>query len=101
LDWHVARPIKGITETYTVIIRFDTAEHLKQWVAASEREPLISKVQSLLARIDEFYVSSGLDFWFTSAGAKAKIPVYWKQYLITLHAIHALSSGGFSKDIKS
>lgn len=28
LDWHIVRPIAGLTETYTVIIRFDTAAHL-------------------------------------------------------------------------
>ena len=27
LDWHIVRPIVDVTETYTVIIRFDTIEH--------------------------------------------------------------------------
>ncbi len=62
LDWHIVRPIKGITQTYTVIIRFDTADHLKKWMSSSERKRLISKVQPLLAGVDEFYISSGLDF---------------------------------------
>lgn len=90
LDWHIVRPIKGITQTYTVIIRFDTADHLKKWMSSSERKRLISKVQPLLAGVDEFYISSGLDFWFTPAGAKAKIPVRWKQFLITWSAIYPL-----------
>ena len=38
LDWHIVRPIVGVTETYTVIIRFDTTEHLKNWMASSERQ---------------------------------------------------------------
>ena len=50
-------------------------------------------MQPLFVGADDFYVSSGLDFWFTPAGAKAKIPVRWKQYLITWSAIYPLALG--------
>lgn len=93
LDWHIVRPIAGITDTYTVIIRFDTAENLKKWMSSSERERLINKVQPLFVGADDFYISSGLDFWFIPTGAKAKIPVRWKQYLITWSAIYPLALG--------
>jgi uncharacterized protein len=93
LDLHIVRPIAGITDTYTVIIRFDTTEHLKKWMSSSEREYLITKVQPLFSGADDFYISSGLDFWFIPAGAKAKIPVRWKQYLITWSAIFPLAFG--------
>jgi uncharacterized protein len=91
LDWHIIRPIAGITETYTVIIRFDTKEHLQNWMMSTERENLIAKAKTLLAADDEFYISSGLDFWFTPSGAKAKLPVRWKQYLVTWSAIYPLA----------
>ena len=91
LDWHIVRPIQGVTETYTVIIRFDTAEHLKDWMQSSGRHRLIEKVQPLFVGADDFYISSGLDFWFTPAGAKAKLPVRWKQYLLTWSAIYPLA----------
>jgi antibiotic biosynthesis monooxygenase (ABM) superfamily enzyme len=93
LDWHLVRPIPGVTETYTVIIRFQTTEHLKSWINSSERKRLIEKVQPLLVSDDDFYISSGLDFWFTPAGAKAKVPVRWKQYLLTWSAIYPLVLG--------
>ncbi len=93
LDWHIVRPVAGVTETYTVIIRFDTPEHLKYWMESSDRERLIEKVQPLFVGADNFYVSSGLDFWFTPAGAKAKVPVRWKQFLITWSAIYPLVLG--------
>ena len=91
LDLHIVRPIAGITETYTVIIRFDTAEHLKGWMQSRTRELLIAKVQPLFAGADDFYISSGLDFWFAPAGAKAKVPLRWKQYLLTWSAIYPLA----------
>lgn len=93
LDWHIVRPIAGLTETYTVVIRFDTTAHLKQWMESPARARLIEKVRPLFVTGDDFFVSSGLDFWFTSGGAKAMVPVRWKQYLVTWSAIYPLVLG--------
>jgi antibiotic biosynthesis monooxygenase (ABM) superfamily enzyme len=60
---------------------------------SNERKRLIEQVQPLLVSEDEFYISSGLDFWFTPAGAKAKVPVRWKQYLLTLSVIYPMVLG--------
>lgn len=91
LDWHIVRPIPGLTGTFTVIIRFDDPQHLRGWMESPSRAALIEKVRDLLVTGDDFFVSSGLDFWFTPAGAKAKIPVRWKQYLLTWSAIYPLA----------
>jgi antibiotic biosynthesis monooxygenase (ABM) superfamily enzyme len=93
LDWHIVRPIAGLTETYTVVIRFDTTAHLKQWMESPARARLIEKVRPLFVTGDDFFVSSGLDFWFTPGGAKAMVPVRWKQYLVTWSAIYPLVLG--------
>lgn len=93
LDWHIVRPIPGLSETYAVIIRFDTDTHLKEWMNSPARTRLIEKVRPLLVTGDGFFVSSGLDFWFTPAGAKAQVPVRWKQYLVTWSAIYPLVLG--------
>lgn len=91
LDWHIVRPIPGITETFTIIIRFDTTENLRTWIESGDRAKLIEKVQPLFVGADDFYISSGLDFWFTPEGARAKVPVRWKQYLVTWSAIYPLA----------
>jgi hypothetical protein len=93
LDWHIVRPISGLTDTYTVIIRFDTKTHLQEWMDSPTRARLIEKVRPLLVTDDDFFISSGLDFWFTPAGAKAKVPVRWKQYLATWSVIYPLVLG--------
>lgn len=93
LDWHIIRPIAGLTETYTIVIRFDTAAHLQQWMESPARARLIEKVRPLFVTGDDFFVSSGLDFWFTPGGAKATVPVRWKQYLVTWSAIYPLVLG--------
>jgi antibiotic biosynthesis monooxygenase (ABM) superfamily enzyme len=93
LDWHMVRPIPGLTETYTLVIRFDTRAHLQGWMESPVRARLIEKVRPLLVTGDDFFISSGLDFWFTPGGAKAKVPVRWKQYLVTWSAIYPLVLG--------
>lgn len=90
LDLHIIRPISGVTDTYTIIIRFDTKDHLQSWMASSTRARLIEKASPLLAKGDSFFISSGLDFWFTPQGAQARIPIRWKQLLVTWSAIYPL-----------
>ena len=74
LDCNIVRPIPGITATYTVIIRFDTTKNLKGWMESNGRKRLIKAVKPLLVGADDFYISSGLDFWFVPGGARAKVP---------------------------
>jgi uncharacterized protein len=93
LDWHIIRPIPGLSENFTVIIRFDTKAHLQAWMESPVRARLIEKATPWLAAGDNFYIGSGLDFWFTPGEAKAKIPRRWKQALVTWSAIYPLVLG--------
>jgi len=93
LDWHIVRPVAGLTQTYTIIVRFDTDAHLKAWMGSPARTRLIEKAAPLFVTGDDFFVSSGLDFWFMPGGAQAKVPVRWKQYLVTWSAIFPLVLG--------
>jgi antibiotic biosynthesis monooxygenase (ABM) superfamily enzyme len=91
IDWQVVRPVKGITTAYTVILRFASEQRLRAWMESPQRAGHIERVKPFLAADDEFFVRSGLDFWFTPEGAKAKVPVRWKQFLLTWSAIFPLS----------
>lgn len=90
LDLHVIRPVQKLSDTYSIIIRYDNEQNLKNWIESEDRKSLISKVQSLLIGSDSYKIKSGLDFWFMPDGAKAKIPVKWKQFLLTWSAIYPL-----------
>jgi antibiotic biosynthesis monooxygenase (ABM) superfamily enzyme len=91
LDWQIIRPVTGLTTSYTVVIRFDTPDNLRQWMNSPERKQLIEKVRPLLATDDDYTIHSGLDFLFTPKGEKTKVPVRWKQFLVTWSAIYPLS----------
>src|SRR4051812_4746876 len=60
LDWQVIRPITGFTATYTVIIRFDTHDHLLRWLNSSDRKSLIEEASPFLSAEDNFYTRNGL-----------------------------------------
>jgi len=91
MDWQIIRPIPNITYDYTVIIRFDTLSHLKHWMDSKERKNLIEKVRELFVKEDNFYIKSGLDFLFIPENQSTKIPVRWKQFMVTWSAIFPLS----------
>ncbi len=93
LDLQIVRPIAGVTETFTVIIRFDTQAHLKAWIESPTRAGLIDRVRPLLVTGDDFFISSGLDFWFAPPRSGATVPIRWKQYLVTWSAIYPLVLG--------
>src|SRR5690242_6034644 len=41
LDWQLIPPLPGLSETFTFFIRFDTIEHLRQWMESDDRRRLI------------------------------------------------------------
>jgi len=91
IDWQIIRPIPTLTDSYTVIVRFDTIDNLKNWMESHDRKRLIAKISPLLLKDDNYFIKSGLDFLFTPENEKMKSPVRWKQYLITWSAIYPLS----------
>lgn len=90
LDVQIILPIEGVTTTYTVVMRYDTRENLQKWRNSPGRNELIEEVKPYLCDDADFFIRSGLDFWFIPDGAKASVPMRWKQALVTLTAIYPL-----------
>ncbi|KFC19444.1 antibiotic biosynthesis monooxygenase [Chryseobacterium sp. FH1] len=90
IDWQIVRPIPNLTFVYTVIIRFDTIENLRNWMESDTRRKLIDKAHPLFTKEDNYEIKSGLDFLFYGE-KENKVPVRWKQYLATWSAIYPLS----------
>ena len=91
LDWQIIRPLRDISAHYTVIIRFDTKDHLRAWMDSPQRRDLIAEAATILAADDDYSIHSGLDFWFMPKDGKVKVPVRWKQFLVTWSAIYPLA----------
>jgi antibiotic biosynthesis monooxygenase (ABM) superfamily enzyme len=93
LDWQTLHPVPGFSSTYTLIIRFDTETHLRAWMESLARSQLIERVKPLLASGDDFFIRSGLDFWFAPMEAKTGLPARWRQSLVTWSVIYPLVLG--------
>lgn len=91
LDWQIIRPIQNLSVHYTVIVRFDSVEHLRQWMDSARRQDLVVEAAKILAADDEYTIHSGLDFWFTPKSEGVKVPVRWKQFFVTWSAIYPLA----------
>lgn len=91
IDWQIIRPIPNLTYNYTVIIRFDSIENLKNWMESDQRKKFIEKAKLLFAKDDRYFIKTGLDFLFPIEQESQKVPVRWKQYLVTWSAIYPLS----------
>jgi antibiotic biosynthesis monooxygenase (ABM) superfamily enzyme len=74
---------------YTIIVRFDTDEHLKDWTESDARKEFISRAGDLLEKGDQNEIRTGIDFWFTPEAARP--PKAWKQFLLTASAVYPLS----------
>ena len=88
LGREVFRPTAG-NRKYTIIVRFDTDEHLRNWTESDARKGFISRVSDLLEKGDQNEIRTGVDFWFTPEGTRT--PKAWKQFLITTTAVYPLS----------
>ncbi|MEP7314099.1 MAG: antibiotic biosynthesis monooxygenase, partial [Pseudomonadota bacterium] len=93
LDAQVIRPVRGLTDGYTVILRFDCEADLRRWLTSPEREQLIQSVRPILANGDSYTLHSGIDYLFAPQIAGQRVPVRWKQFLVTWSAILPLTLG--------
>jgi len=91
IDLQIVKPIPKLTFVYTVIIRFDTIDHLRNWMESPARRVLIEKATPFFRKNDRYRINSGLDFLFETKNEENKVPVRWKQYLATWSAIYPLS----------
>jgi len=93
LDAQVIRPVRGLTDGYTIILRFDREASLRRWLTSPEREQLIETVRPVLAHGDSYTLHSGIDYLFAPQIAGQRVPVRWKQVLVTWSAILPLTLG--------
>lgn len=69
LGANVIRPAAG-QNLWSVIIRFDTLEHLYAWTQSETRRQLVAEIAPLLTEGDRTEVRTEPAFWFTPPTAK-------------------------------
>ena len=90
LGVNIIRPHGGVG-VYTIVLRFDTHGHLRDWVESDTRKRLTEQVASLLVSGERIEIKTGLEYWFTPADSAQKQAKRVKQFLVTLSAIFPLT----------
>jgi uncharacterized protein len=87
---NVLRPAAG-ADVYTVVLHFDTLEHLQGWLGSETRRQLIAEIEPLLVSGECVDIKTGLEFWFTPPTPTQQHPPPYKQFLLTLSMIFPLT----------
>lgn len=82
------RPPSGRNDYHTVL-RFDSYEHLENWLNSTERNGLMKSISSIASlKIEK---ASGLETWFDIPGQLVIPPPRWKMALTTSVAIYPIA----------
>jgi antibiotic biosynthesis monooxygenase (ABM) superfamily enzyme len=88
LDGQLDEPRPGISEDWTIVLRFATSAHLKQWMESDARRDMIDKVSpALSAGQARAVVGSSFGAWFDLGG---KGPPAWKASMVVLFGLYPI-----------
>jgi len=92
LGTEVFEPAEGVQEEWVNIVRFDTAEHLEQWLHSKDRQQLLKEAESYVENYRANKLATGLESWFDfsrsrTGGSIPRIPS-WKQAIMVLVALY-------------
>ncbi|MET8803392.1 antibiotic biosynthesis monooxygenase [Streptomyces sp. NPDC004546] len=82
-------PVEGIQDRWVVVFRFDTREHLDQWLQSDVRRKLLDEGRDSVADYDVREIASAFSGWFRfGEGEQAGVPPNWKQAMSVLLALY-------------
>ena len=85
----VEPPIAGVQDDWATVVRFDSDEHLQEWLTSPQRGRLLEEAQGFGAQSDVRTVRGGFDGWFNFGGpAGAGRPPTWKYNMVVLLVLY-------------
>lgn len=88
LGHRIERPVDADSEEWTVIIAFDSDEHLERWLASPERRALLARAQAFNEELRLERTSYGFGFWNQNAGAAPSRHRIFKENLLVLLVLY-------------
>lgn len=96
LGVEVIRPRDHHHPEYVVIVKFDTYDHLRDWIISPTYRAWMDKSYGLIATRSQQQLPSGLELWFTLPKAQSGLssplpsPPYYKQVVLGVLAVYPL-----------
>lgn len=82
-------PVEGIQDKWVVAFRFDTRDHLDDWLASADRERLLEEGNQYFSAYHVRKIGSAFSGWFRfGEGDEAGIPSNWKQAMSVVLALY-------------
>lgn len=89
LDSRVVEPVPGVSDEWTIVVKFDSPEHLDAWLDSEQRHRLMERIDPELQGNSVRKVSSSFEGWF-GVDASAPPPPDWKQAVSVLLGLYPL-----------
>jgi antibiotic biosynthesis monooxygenase (ABM) superfamily enzyme len=85
LGYRLEPPIPGVQEDWLAVVKFDSAEHLQDWLSGAERARLLTETAPFTEEYHTRIAQTGFDRWFdvTKGGGEAPA-ARWKQNMVVL-----------------
>jgi uncharacterized protein len=90
LDVEVFRPERASGGEYRVVYRFDTGEHLREWLDSDEHAAWLERAEPHVIGPMRTQFLTGLETWFTVPGRPGTPPPPYKMALVTWITIFPL-----------
>lgn len=87
LSSKLEKPQPGIGNAWITIIRFDSGQHLENWLSSNERAALLEEAKNFYLKSHIRKVNSGFNFWFQSKTGQ-QLPAVWKGNMLVLLALY-------------
>ena len=81
-------PIPGVQEHWLSIVRFDSEENLKAWLASPERQKLVAEASQFTAQFRARIARTGFDQWFPVGTDGAPPVAVWKKNMLVLLVLY-------------
>ena len=89
MGFELLKPVPGIQEKWVALVRFDTQEHLDEWLESDSRKKLLEEGGDHFSNFEVHKIRSAFSGWFRSGeGTAAEIPPNWKQAMSVLLALY-------------
>ena len=87
--YELFRPVPGLQEKWVAVVRYDSAEHLDDWLHSDSRERLLEEGGNYFSQYEVKTVNSAFSGWFRfdREGGEG-IPPNWKQAMSVLLALY-------------
>ncbi|MFD9210698.1 antibiotic biosynthesis monooxygenase [Streptomyces sioyaensis] len=83
------RPVQGVQEHWVVVFRFDSREHLDEWLESDVRQELLDEGRQHFVSFDVRKVGSAFSGWFRfDEGKDSTAPPNWKQAMSVVLALY-------------